>query len=147
MRHQTRLAIVACCVTIASAQTETPQDYVLACTGGGPQVCRDNKYAVSFTLPVGWSIQKSIRWANYNKQNTVALNDPQAIPGEMHPSLWYMVLDTPVGRTQAELLSAMQEWSENKVLQRRNSGLADYQLRPIAATRAVWGVYRLELHR
>src|SRR5271165_2245169 len=106
----------------------SPSAGIVTCSNANPsQVCRDKEYAVSFTLPAGWNVDRSGRWGE--SQNTVAFNDPQAIPGQMHPSLWYTVRLTPLKQTPAQTLEAFQEVGQLKVRQRQDAGLADYHMR------------------
>ncbi len=104
-----------------------PQAAIVACAGTPAQTCTDKIYAVSFQLPAGWSVQNSWRWGE--KQNTVALNDPQAIAEERPPSIYYQVYAAPHKLTADEMSQSRQKSFEAKVLSRQQ-GYADYHLRP-----------------
>jgi erythromycin esterase-like protein/beta-lactamase regulating signal transducer with metallopeptidase domain len=92
---------------------------------GAAREYRDPKYRVSFTLPSGWEVSRSLRWGN--EETTVWFSAPGL--DSRSPALYYQPQELTEKLSPEEASRTLAARSESKAAQRVNAGLTDYHIR------------------
>ena len=114
-----------------TAARKNPEVSVLSCPIGEQyeqpgiaRECRDLDYSLSFKLPAGWRIDRTIRFGD--QETSIGISNPQS----QTFGLWYKVLKPQEKMTSEEIRRALAASTDEKVVQRVNQGLTDYRIRP-----------------
>ncbi len=98
------------------------------------QEYRDDKTGVSFTLPLGWSLQAS-RWGDH--ETTAWFYDQES---NWFGALYFQIFEEPRDASPDAILQRLQDDVDSKVTQRISEGFADYHINlETCRTRSVGG--------